>query len=86
MKTPITIELDPAVHRVYQERALRRGTSVSSLIEETLEGGAVEEADVEATEQPISIVDRMIGSVELREPPPGTDLRYDYLKAKYVRP
>jgi hypothetical protein len=39
---------------------------------------------IEAEDDPASVVDEMIGSATLREPPPGTDALYDALKAKYV--
>ncbi|CAN5427278.1 hypothetical protein BH20VER3_BH20VER3_03120 [soil metagenome] len=77
MKTRVTITLDPATHR-QAKRAARSGrTTVSGLIERLLRSTDPKTASV-------SMVDEMVGSAALRNPPPGSDPLYDALKEKYL--
>lgn len=78
MKKRITITMDPAVHERAKRLARKRKTTVSGLFESYLKtaGSSIgEEA---------ALVDEMIGSASLREPPSNTDSLYDALRAKYV--
>jgi predicted transcriptional regulator len=77
MKTRVTITLDPEVHRRAKKAAEKRHTTVSGLIEALLQS-------VSAPKKK-SAVAEMTGIASLREPAPGTDPRYDGLKAKYLR-
>jgi predicted transcriptional regulator len=77
MKTRVTITLDPEVHRRAKQVARKKHTTVSGLIETLLQA--------EATPKKSSLVAEMTGIARLREPAPGTDPRYDALKAKYIR-
>lgn len=78
MKSRVTITLDPDVRRHAKVVARRRGTTVSGLIEALLS------AQTQAKE---SHVEAMLGiGREAAHPAPGTDPRYDYLAAKYLKP
>jgi hypothetical protein len=77
MKTRVTITLDPEVHRLAKQRARRKHTTVSGLIESLIQSeGSSGKADLVAS---------MTGSASLRDPSPGSDPLYDALQAKYMR-
>ncbi len=77
MKSRITITLDPEVHRLAKQRAVRRKTTVSGLIELLLQSDiSVKKPD---------LVRSMIGSARLRVPESGKDPLHDALRAKYLR-
>jgi len=76
MKTRISISMEPEVHRRAKQAARRRGTTVSGLIS-SLVNAAVDDGG--------PLVDRLVGSAELRKPPHGSDPLHDALQKKYVR-
>lgn len=77
MKTRVTITLDPEVHQRAKQAARKKNTTVSGLIESLLQA--------EAAPPKKSLVVEMTGIASLREPTPGTEPRYDALKAKHIR-
>jgi len=77
MKSRVTITLDPEVHRRARQRAVKRKTTVSGLIESLLQS----ETSVKKTD----LVRSMTGSASLRAPEPGADPLHDALRAKYLR-
>jgi len=77
MKTRVTITLDPEVHQLAKQRARKKHTTVSGMIESLLNS--------ETRSRPTDIVAAMTGCASLREPKPGTDPLHDTLKAKYLR-
>ncbi len=79
MKKRVTITLDPAIHERAKRLAKKRNTSVSGLFESYVTASAARGERDEGT-----LVDEMIGSAELREPPPRSDPLYDALREKYV--
>ena len=79
MKKRITITVDPAIHERAKRLARKRKTSVSGLFESYVKESA---ARVESGES--LLVDDMIGSAELREPPARPDPVYTALRAKYL--
>ncbi len=78
MKSRITITLDPEVHRLAKQRAVKRKTTVSGLIESLIQS--------ETSVKQKDLVHSMIGSASLRIPEPGADALHDALRAKYLRP
>lgn len=78
MKKRITITLDPSVHERAKRLARKRKTSVSGLLASFVTAAAGQETGKKM------LVDEMIGSAELREPPARTDPLYDALRAKYL--
>jgi hypothetical protein len=78
MKSRITITLDPEVHRLAKQRAVKRKTTVSGLIESLIQS----ETSVKKTD----LVRSMIGSASLRIPDSGSDPLHDALRAKYLHP
>jgi hypothetical protein len=78
MKSRITITLDPEVHRLAKQRAIRRKTTVSGLIESLLQS--------ETSVKKANLVRSMIGSARLRVSDVGKDALHDALRAKYLRP
>jgi len=77
MKTRVTVTMDPEIHRLAKQVARKKRTTVSGLIESLLQ--------TETTPKKSSIVSGMVGSASLRAPAPGSDPRYDALRAKYGR-
>ena len=77
MKARVTITLDPELHRLAKQKARKKHTTVSGLIESLLLS--------ETTLAKTDLVASMTGSASLRESSPGNDPLYDRLKAKYVR-
>ena len=73
MKSRVTITLDPDVHARAKQVARARRTTVSGLIESFLRLSAAAPVDRAGG----SLVDEMLGSAELRDVPPGTDLLFD---------
>lgn len=74
MKARVTITMDPALHRHAKRLARLRQTSVSGLFESFLR----------STESDGSLVDKMLGSAELRAFPPGDDPLYDALHSRHI--
>jgi hypothetical protein len=81
MKSRVTITLDPDVHARAKQAARARRTTVSGLIESFLRSPAA----APARPGP-SLVDQMLGSGELRSPPPGADPLFDVLHARHIAP
>ena len=77
MKARVTITLDPEVHRLAKQKARKKHTSVSGLIESLLQA--------ETKPGQVDLVAGMTGSASLRNPAAGVDPLYDSLKAKYLR-
>ena len=77
MKTRVTITLEPEVHRLAKQTARKKHTTVSGLIESLIQS--------EGSSGDVDLVASMTGSASLRAPSPGSDPRYDALKAKYRR-
>lgn len=77
IKSRITITLDPEVHRLAKQRAVKRKTTVSGLIESLLQ------SETSVTKK--DLVHSMIGSASLRIAEPGKDFLHDALRAKYLR-
>jgi len=77
MKTRVTITLDPEVHQLAKQRARKKHTTVSGMIESLLNS--------EIRHKTTDLVAGMTGCASLREPAPGTDPLHDTLKAKYLR-
>lgn len=77
MKSRISITIDPEVHRGAQRLARVQGTSVSGLVESLLS------RQVQAASG--SVVDKLVGSAQLREPAAGDDVRYEQLRRKYLK-
>lgn len=75
MKMRATITIDPEVHAQARKLANRRKTTVSGLIESLLR----EQASGAA-----SIVDALVGSAELKDPPDAGDQRAENLHRKYL--
>lgn len=76
MKARISITLDPNVNRRAKRLAVRRGTTLSGLIESLLRH--------ESEPQKRSPVDAMIGAATLREPAADNDPRFNHLSRKYL--
>ena len=76
MKTRVTITLDPAVHAQAKRMARARRTTVSGMIEDYLRRPDPESAG--------SLVDRMIGSAELKPIIHGRDPIHDALYARHI--
>jgi hypothetical protein len=76
MKTRATITIDPKLHARAKRLARIRRTSVSGLFESFLR-------EQKAPRE--SVVDRMIGSAELKEAGAGTDPRRKALQQKYLK-
>lgn len=80
MKKRVTITLDPEVHNRAKRVARTRKTTFSGLVESCLKESSREaEAKNGGT-----LVDEMIGSASLREPPKESDPLFDALRDKYV--
>jgi hypothetical protein len=79
MKKRVTITLDPGVHARAKRLARKRKTTLSGLVESCLR-----ESSREAEEAGGTLVDEMIGSASLREPPNRSDPLYQALREKYV--
>ena len=77
MKTRVTITLDPEVHRLAKQKARRKHTTVSGLIESLLQSATSTKDD--------DWVAGMMGITSLRDSAPGADPLYDALTAKYIR-
>lgn len=77
MKTRVTITLDPEVHRLAKQKARKKHTTVSALIESLLQSETTSKSD--------DLVAGMTGIASLRTPPPASDPLFDALKAKYIR-
>jgi hypothetical protein len=76
MKTRVTITLDSAVHAQAKRVARARRTTVSGMIEAYLRRPDPESGDL--------LVDRMIGSAELKPIVRGRDPIHDALYARYI--
>jgi hypothetical protein len=75
MKIRISVTLDPTVNRKAKKLAVRRGTTVSGLIELLLRQ--------EAESSKASSVNKMIGSAQLRDNSKD-DPRLSHLRQKYL--
>lgn len=76
MKTRVTITLDSDVHAQAKRVARARRTTVSGMIEDYLRRPDRESGDL--------LVDRMIGSAELKPIVRGLDPIHDALYARYI--
>ncbi len=76
MKTRVTITLDPDIHRLAKQRARKKHSSASGLIESLSQS--------EGRSRNSDIVASMTGSASLRVPSPKTDPLYDTLKALFM--
>ncbi len=77
MKTRVTITLDPEVHRLAKQKARKKHTTVSGLIESLLQSATSTKDD--------DWVASMTGIASLRKSAPGADPLFDALTAKYIR-
>jgi hypothetical protein len=84
MKTHVTITLDPAVHSRAKQAARARRTTLSALIESFPRSPAA--APPTRAGGGSSLVDEMLGSAQLREVTPRTDVLFDSLRARYSAP
>ncbi len=78
MKKRVTITLDPQIHDRAKRVARARKTTLSGLVESCLKGSSLE------TERSGTLVDEMIGSASLRDPPENPDPLFNELRRKYV--
>ncbi|MEX2381056.1 MAG: DUF6364 family protein [Opitutales bacterium] len=78
MKKRVTITLDPGVHDRAKRLARKKKTTLSGLLESCLREFEREEGEGE------TLVDEMIGSGSLREPPETFDPLYKALRDKYI--
>jgi Family of unknown function (DUF6364) len=79
MKSRVTITLDPEVHARAKQSARARRTTVSAMIESFLRS-----PEAAPARSGTSLVDRMLGSGELRAPAAGRDALFDGLHARHV--
>ena len=77
MKTRVTNTHEPEVHRLAKQKARRKHTTVSGLIESLLQSATSTKDD--------DWVAGMMGITSLRDSVPGADPLYDTLTAKYIR-